>query len=148
MGVCLRYAEDRDEAEDILQNGFIKVFENIETFRGTGSLEGWIRRIMVNTALNNYRQKKSMQNTVDVDDVHYMLAEEHNMIDSFHANDLLKIIQKLPTGFRTVFNLYAVEGYTHKEIADMLGISENTSKSQYSRARMHLQKMILIEKAV
>ncbi|MEW6470097.1 MAG: RNA polymerase sigma factor [Bacteroidota bacterium] len=145
MGVCLRYADSRDEAEDILQNAFIKIFENIETFKGSGSLEGWIRRIMVNTALNNYRQNKASRQKVDLDSVEYMLPGDHQVSNSLDAKELLKLIQTLPAGFRTVFNLFAIEGYSHKEIAEQLNISEGTSKSQYSRARAYLQKALKTE---
>ena len=145
MGVCLRYADGRDEAEDILQNGFIKVFENIESFKGSGSLEGWIRKIMVNTALNNYRQNKAGRLKVDLDAVEYMLPSDNQVSGTLDVKELMKTIQQLPAGFRTVFNLFAIEGYSHKEIAEQLNISEGTSKSQYSRARMYLQKALKIE---
>lgn len=145
MGVCLRYADGRDEAEDILQNAFIKVFENIETFKGSGSLEGWVRKIMVNTALNNYRQNKAGRHKVDLDSVEYMLPGDNHVSNTFNAKELLTVIQQLPVGFRTVFNLFAIEGYSHKEIAEQLNISEGTSKSQYSRARTYLQKALKIE---
>lgn len=144
MGVCLRYCDSTEEAEDVVQNGFISVFENIESFRGTGSLEGWVRKIMVNTALTNIRKNKKLKQNVELDSVEYMLPSSNHLNDSFAAKDLLKIIQTLPTGFRTVFNLYAIEGYSHKEIGEMLNISEGTSKSQYSRAKAHLQKIIPI----
>jgi len=145
-GVCLRYTDDKDEAQDILQNGFIKVFENIETFKATGSLEGWIRRIMVNTALNHYRQDKASRLKVDLDSVDYMLEGSDNVGGELDAKELLKVIQTLPAGFRAVFNMFAIEGYSHKEIAEQLNISEGTSKSQYSRARAYLQKLLTDEK--
>ena len=146
MGVCLRYSDRREEAEDIFQNGFVRVFENIKTFKGLGSLEGWVRRIMVNEALTYIRKNKAMKLNVDIDKVEYMLPGGNLISESMNAKDLLNIIQKLPIGFRTVFNLYAIEGYSHKEIAMQLGISEGTSQSQYARARVHLQKMVLTEK--
>jgi RNA polymerase sigma factor (sigma-70 family) len=145
-GVCLRYTDDKDEAEDILQNGFIKVFENIETFKASGSLEGWIRRIMVNTALNHYRQNKAQRLKVDLDTVDYMLEGSDHVDGTLNTKELLKIIQTLPAGFRAVFNMFAIEGYSHKEIAEQLHISEGTSKSQYSRARAYLQKLLAPEK--
>ena len=145
-GVCLRYTDDRDEAEDILQNGFIKVFENIETFKASGSLEGWIRRIMVNTALNHYRQNKASRMKVELDSVDYMLEGNDHVDGSLNTKELLKVIQTLPAGFRAVFNMFAIEGYSHKEIAEILNISEGTSKSQYSRARVYLQKLLTSEK--
>lgn len=142
MGVCLRYSESQEEAEDVLQNGFITVFQNIATFKSLGSFEGWVRKIMVNTALTNIRKNKKFKLNVDIDNVSYMLPSTNHVVENFAANDLLKLIKTLPPGFRTVFNLYAIEGYSHKEIGDLLNISEGTSKSQYSRAKAHLQKMI------
>lgn len=142
MGVCLRYSQNTEEAEDVLQNGFISVFQNIESFKGAGSFEGWIRRIMVNTALTNIRKNKKLMQNIELDSVEYMLPSSNSVSESYGAKDLLKIIQTLPPGFQTVFNLYAIEGYSHKEIGDLLGISEGTSKSQYSRAKAHLQKLI------
>ena len=146
MGVCLRYCDSTEEAEDVVQNGFISIFENIESFKGTGSLEGWIRKIMVNTALTNIRKNKKLKQNIELDSVEFMLPSNIYQNDSFAAKDLLKIIQALPVGFKTVFNLYAIEGYSHKEIGEMLNISEGTSKSQYSRAKAHLQKIIPIDK--
>lgn len=146
MGVCLRYCDSHEEAEDVVQNGFISVFENIESYKGTGSLEGWIRKIMVNTALTNIRKNKKLKQNIELDSVEFMLPSTIHTNDSFAAKDLLKIIQTLPVGFKTVFNLYAIEGYSHKEIGEMLNISEGTSKSQYSRAKAHLQKIIPIDR--
>lgn len=142
MGVCIRYADRREEAEDMLQNGFIKVFEKIDTFKGTGSLEGWIRKIIVNESLTYIRKNKQMKMNVDIENAKYMIPGQNHIGDTVNEKDLLRIIQQLPVGFRTVFNLFAIEGYSHKEIAEQLGITEGTSKSQYSRARTHLQKMI------
>lgn len=141
-GVCMRYADRYDEAQDIVQNGFIKVFKKINTFSGKGSLEGWIRRIMVNTALDHLRSNKAERFNVNIDDVDYKLKKKELILDRLQADDLLQIIKELPTGYRTVFNLYAIEGYSHKEIAEQLEISENTSKSQYSRARALLKKKL------
>ncbi|MEQ8625188.1 MAG: RNA polymerase sigma factor [Vicingaceae bacterium] len=141
-GVCMRYADSYAEAQDIVQDGFIKVFKKIGTFSGTGSLEGWIRRIMVNTALDYLRSIKNERFNVSVDDVDYLLKEKQKIVSSMQAEDLLAVVRTLPTGYRTVFNMYAVEGYSHKEIGELLEISENTSKSQYSRARTLLQKKL------
>lgn len=147
MGVCLRYTKDVEEAQDVLQIGFVKVFEKLHLFNNEGSLEGWIRKVLVNTALDQIRKNKKFDDNVDLSKVDYSMATENeNVLDQLSANDLLKIIQAMPTGFRTVFNLYAIEGYSHQEIADQLNISINTSKSQYSRARVYLQKIILEEK--
>lgn len=147
MGVCLRYTKDSSEAEDVLQLAFIKVFGKLDMFNNEGSLEGWIRKIVVNTALDSIRKNKKFLDNVEIDKVDFQLQKnEVTGQDNLQAEDLLKIIQKMPTGFKTVFNLYAIEGYSHKEIADELGISVNTSKSQYSRAKVYLQKLLEKEK--
>ena len=140
--VCLRYARDQDEANDILQNGFIKVFSKGHLYEGKGSLEGWIRRIMVNTAIESHRSNKIIFLSTEE-----LEREEIGKIATFSVNhldykDLLALIKKLPMGYRTVFNLYAIEGYNHKEIASMLAISEGSSKSQLSRARTWLKERI------
>ncbi len=142
MGVCIRYADRREEAEDMLQNGFIRVFDKLETFRGAGSLEGWVRKIIVNESLTWLRKNKAMRLNIDIDDAKYMVPGNNHVGENINEKDLLKMIQQLPTGFRTVFNMYAIEGYSHKEIAEQLGITEGTSKSQYSRAKTHLQAML------
>ncbi|MCB0476620.1 MAG: RNA polymerase sigma factor [Crocinitomicaceae bacterium] len=142
LGVVLRYAKDEDEAYDILQDGFVKVFSKIHSFNMEGSLEGWIRRIMVNTALDQYRKNKKYQKDVKLDDVSFFLEHDDFIVESLAANDLMKIINAMPRGYRIVFNMFAVEGYSHKEIADKLGVSENTSKSQYSRARQFVKKIL------
>ncbi|MCG8385826.1 MAG: sigma-70 family RNA polymerase sigma factor [Cytophagales bacterium] len=142
LGVCCRYIKDFDQAEDVMIGGFVKVFDRIGQFKGEGSFEGWIRRIMVNEALTYIRKNKKMYLEVDIEAADR--EPNYRTLDSeLEANDLLKLVQQLPTGYRTVFNLYAIEGYSHKEIAEQLGISENTSKSQLSRARVLLQKQLL-----
>ena len=140
MGICLRYAKDRDDAEDILQTGFIRVFQKISDFRMEGSFEGWVKRIMVNTALEHYRKNLRSLTAISLDEV----QEEVGFADwnALEVQDLLKLIQSLPNGYRVVFNLYALEGYSHKEIADELGITESGSKSQLSRARALLKEKI------
>ena len=147
MGLCMRYAAHREEAEDMLQEGWIKVFRNLHSFRFEGSAEGWIKRVIVNACLEMLRKNKKMLNQVDIEAVEEIKFSEFSFSDTLSANDLLKMIHKLPAGYRTVFNMFAVEGYSHKEIGAMLGISESTSKSQYSRARAHLQKMLEMENA-
>lgn len=142
LGVVLRYAKDEDEAYDILQDGFVKVFSKIHSFNMEGSLEGWIRRIMVNTALDQYRKNKKRMRDVKLDDVSYFLEKDDFIIESLAAQDLMKIINAMPKGYKIVFNMFAIEGYSHKEIADKLGVSENTSKSQYSRARQFVRKIL------
>ncbi|MEO5571307.1 MAG: RNA polymerase sigma factor [Bacteroidia bacterium] len=148
LGVCLRYADCTEEAQDILQDGFIKVFEKINTYHATGALEGWIKRIMVNTALDNFRRRVNERNHVqiDINEVAYNTGY-NDAPENISVKELLKVIQQLPAGYRTIFNLYAIEGYSHKEISEMLGIAESTSKSQFARARVHLQKSIQLEKA-
>lgn len=142
LGVVLRYAKDEDEAYDILQDGFVKVFGKIHSFNMEGSLEGWIRRIMVNTALDQYRKNKKRMKDVRMDDVSFFLEQDDFIIEGLAANDLMKIINAMPKGYKIVFNMFAIEGYSHKEIADKLGVSENTSKSQYSRARQFVRKIL------
>lgn len=146
MGVCLRYSQSEEEAQDVLQMGFIKVFEKLHMYSSEGSLEGWIRKVIVNTALDNIRKNKKFNDNVELDKVEFQLNNNSETgLEALSAKDLLKIIQEMPPGFRTVFNLYAIEGYSHKEIAEQLGITESTSKSQYSRARVYLQKIIIEE---
>ncbi|KAB2918580.1 sigma-70 family RNA polymerase sigma factor [Oscillatoria amoena NRMC-F 0135] len=140
-GVCLRYASDPEAARDLLQDGFIKVFQNLAGFKGQGSFEGWIRRIMVNNALEMLRKLSSKAQHVDVEDVQEELYESTNF-SRYDMNYLLSKIQQLAPGYRAVFNLYVIEGFQHNEIAEMLGISENTSKSQLSRARKLLQESL------
>jgi RNA polymerase sigma factor (sigma-70 family) len=139
--VCCRYVKDKMNAEDVLVTAFTKVFDRISQFKSEGSFEGWIRRIVVNESLTWLRQHKFMQVETDIEaadfEPDYQMLEDH-----LQAEDLLKLIDGLPAGYKVVFNLYAIEGYSHKEIADQLGINENTSKSQLSRARVYLQKQL------
>lgn len=141
FGVCLRYSNNRENAEDVLQDGFIKVFKSIGSFSGKGSLEGWIRRIMVNTALESHRKKGKMYAVVDLEQA-YNLDSGYDLVSEINRDEILELIQKLPDGYRTIFNLYAIEGYSHREIGEMLKISEGTSKSQLARARYQLQDSI------
>lgn len=142
LGICMRYIKDRTNAEDVMIRGFLKVFEKMDQFNHSGSFEGWIKRIMVNEALMFIRKNKNMYLEIDIE---YAEKEPdyQNLENMIEASELMKIINGLPTGYRTIFNLYAIEGYSHKEIADMLEISENTSKSQLSRARLFLQKRVV-----
>lgn len=141
-GVCLRYVRADVEAEDVLMKGFMKVFTNIDKYTGAGSLEGWIRKIIVNEALEYLRRNKKLFLHTEVEAADYE-PDIHLLDHSLETEDLLKMIQKLAPGYQAVFNLYAIEGYSHKEIAQMLEISENTSKSQLSRARQLLQQYLL-----
>src|SRR5215813_204539 len=140
-GVCLRYAGNAEEAEDILQEGFIKVFKKLGSFRGEGSFEGWIRRIFVNTAIEHFRRKRYLQPVTEKEE-NTIEGKYLSALDSLAEKDILELVRQLSPGYRTVFNMYVVEGYTHKEIGDMLGISEGTSKSQLSRAKVILQDMV------
>lgn len=142
MAVCLRYSKDVEEAEDILQDGFIKMFNKLPDFKMEGSLEGWVRRIMVNTSLDAIRRNKKHLGDSKLEDVDYKISAQESTMDSLLAEDLMKLVQKLPDGYKVVFNLFAIEGYSHKEIADLLGVTENTSKSQYSRARAYLRAQL------
>lgn len=143
FGVCLRYMNGDDEAQDVLQDGFVKVFDNLSKYEKKGSLEGWVRRIIVNTALDQIRKNKKFVDNVAADSVSYLLEDNVYIVEDLQADDLLKIINKLPVGYRVVFNLFAIEGYSHKEIAEKLDITESTSKSQYSRARKILRTVLL-----
>ncbi len=140
-GICLRYAANSEDARDILQDGFIKVFSNLGKFMGTGSFEGWMRRIFVNTAIEHYRKKNNLF-AISEHQEENIADKEVSALDELEAGDIIKLISELPNGYRTVFNLFAVEGYTHKEIAEMMNISEGTSKSQYARAKAWLQEKI------
>ena len=141
MVVCNRYSKTLQEAEDVLQEGFIKIFRSIHDFRFESKLETWITRIMINTALNSQRQKLYLMPMVDVDDLSIPEREEISLA-GFHLSELVAIIQSLPDGCRVVFNMFAIEGYSHKEIGGLLGISEGTSKSQYNRAKSLLRVKI------
>lgn len=142
MGVCLRYVNDRETARDLLQEGFVKVFSSINSYMGNGSFEGWVRKIFVNVALEYLRRNDVMRETVDLDEVAELSQPDSSVVSELSANDLLRLIHQLPAGFRTVFNLFAIEGYSHREISQMLNITESTSRSQYVRARQILQKRI------
>lgn len=141
-GVCLRYANYELEADDMLQDSFIKIFEKISTYNYSGSFEGWMRRIVVNTALDHIKRNKKYASDIDFEQVDFYRRVHSLIVEKMEAKELLKIIATIPQGYRTVFNLYAIEGYSHKEIAEMLGITESTSKSQYSRAKQYIQEIL------
>ncbi|MDP9048082.1 MAG: sigma-70 family RNA polymerase sigma factor [Bacteroidota bacterium] len=143
LGVCMRFATDRMEAEDMLQNGFIKVFQKINDYRGEGSFEGWIRRIMVHSAIEYYRKYHKMMQLADIENESNDFSVDPLVTANLAAKDLMILIQRLSPGYRIVFNLYAIEGYSHKEIAAIAGITEGASKSQLSRARSVLKQQIL-----
>lgn len=141
FGICMRFAKNSQEAEDILQEGFIKIFKNLKTYRNEGVLEAWMRRVIINTAINLY--KKKIPNFQDIDFERWKNRQVRNdAIDNLSHAELLEVIQELPKGYRMVFNMNVIEGYTHKEISEKLNISVNTSKSQLSRARKVLQNKI------
>ncbi|MCM5529279.1 RNA polymerase sigma factor [Parasegetibacter sp. NRK P23] len=140
-GVCLRYTSDQEEAQDILQEGFIKVFRNLEKFRQEGSFEGWIRRIVINTAIEHFRRRKHLQPVTEKEEA-AIEATEESALDRLAEKDIIALVRQLSPGYRAVFNLYVIEGYGHKEIAEMLGISEGTSKSQLARAKAVLQRLV------
>jgi RNA polymerase sigma-70 factor (ECF subfamily) len=142
LSLCCRYVKDRMDAEDVMVVAFTKVFDRIKQFKGDGSFEGWVRRIMVNESLTYLRKNKSMYLETDIEAADR--EPDYNKISGeLEAEDLRKLIADLPTGYRIVFNLYAIDGFSHQEIADQLGVSENTSKSQLSRARTLLQKRLI-----
>jgi RNA polymerase sigma-70 factor (ECF subfamily) len=140
LGVCLRYAGTREVARDLLHDGFIRVFNKIKTYRGDGSFEGWMRKLFVNTALEYLRKKDVLKKYEDYST--FIPAVDYSVFEKISADELMEKIAALPAGYRTVFNLYAIEGYSHQEIAALLYISESASRSQYTRARSCLQKMI------
>ena len=146
LGVCLRYSKNREEAEEVLHEGFLKVFTYIKNFRGDGSFEGWIRKIMVNCALSRFRNKSMLHPVIGLDAFHYDAAGQTDIASNMDAKELLSLVQSLPPGYRMVFNLYVFEGYKHREIAEALGISEGTSKSNLSDARAFLQKALMPKK--
>jgi RNA polymerase sigma factor (sigma-70 family) len=140
-GLCYRYIKDSMTAEDVLVTSFMKVFDKIDQFKHEGSFEGWIRRIVVNEALSSLRKNRTMYLETELEQADYE-PNYNSLSDHLEEEDLLNMVNELPTGYRIVFNMYAIDGYSHKEIADSLGISENTSKSQLSRARTFLQKLL------
>lgn len=146
--LCIRYVGDRNQAEDILQDGFITLFMRLKDYKGEGSFEGWARRIFVTTALMHLRKKDTLKMSEDLEVAKGLKTEITGQIQNIGYKELLGLVTQLPTGFRTVFNLYAVEGYSHKEIGEMLGISESTSRTQYSRARAWLQNKIRVKENV
>jgi RNA polymerase sigma-70 factor (ECF subfamily) len=143
MGVCMRYVNDYETARDLLHDGFIKVFTHISSFQGEGSFEGWLRRVFVTTALEYLRKNDVLRESYDISTSYNLQTEEETIIERISADELRAIIGTLPTGFRTVFNLYAVEGYSHKEIGKLLSITESTSRSQFARAKNLLKQKII-----
>jgi RNA polymerase sigma-70 factor (ECF subfamily) len=140
--VCLRYANNSDDAQDLLQEGFIKVYKNLHRFRAEGSFEGWVRRVFINSSIEHYRKKQAKLTTVSDKEENTIEDSDISALDSLAERDIINLIQDLSPGYRTVFNLYVIEGYSHKEIGELLNISEGTSKSQLARAKSILQKKV------
>lgn len=143
LGVCYRYAKNKPDAEDMLQEGFIRVFSQLHQFRGEGSLEGWIRRIIVHTCINIIKKNKKFNDCIDISHAMELTTHADAVPSIVQSKQIVECIRQLPLGYRTVLNLFAIEGYSHKEIALMLDIEESTSRSQYSRAKTILQEMLV-----
>lgn len=148
LSVCYRFAHNREDAEDMLQEGFIKVFSQIHTFRNQGALEGWIRRIIVHTCINTLKKNKKFAENVELIHASSVQVREETIPSIMQAKQLIECIRMLPMGYRTVLNLYAIEGYTHKEIGDMLDVEESTSRSQYTRAKQMLEDILVKRKII
>lgn len=148
LGVCYRYARNREDAEDMLQEGFMKVFNQIHQFKAEGSLEGWIRKIVVHTCINILKKNKKFADSVSLLHAHDIKLSEYNVPSLLQAKQIVECIRMLPLGYRTVLNLYAIEGFSHKEIGAILDIEESTSRSQYTRARALLQDILLKKKII
>src|SRR6476659_4168189 len=146
LGVCYRFARNREDAEDMMQEGFIKVFTQIHQFRGQGALEGWIRRIIVHTCINVLKKNKKFTDSVDLFHASSMYLNENNIPSILQAKQVVECIRLLPLGYKTVLNLYAIEGFSHKEIAAILDIEESTSRSQYTRAKAMLEDILIRKK--
>lgn len=143
LSVCYRFAHNREDAEDMLQEGFIKVFSQIHTFQNKGAFEGWIRRIIVHTCINNLKKNKKFNESVDLIHANTIQVREESVPSIVQAKQVVECIRVLPIGYRTVLNLYAIEGYSHKEIAEVLDIEESTSRSQYTRAKQMLEDILI-----
>jgi len=146
LSVCYRFAQNREDAEDMLQEGFIKVFTQIKTFQNKGAFEGWIRRIIVHTCINFLKKYKKFNESIDLAYAGYLQVKEETVPSIMQAKQVVECIRLLPVGYKTVLNLYAIEGYNHKEIAEMLDIEESTSRSQYTRARTMLEGILIKKK--
>jgi RNA polymerase sigma factor (sigma-70 family) len=146
LAVCYRYAHNREDAEDMLQEGFIKVFSQIHTFKSQGAFEGWVRRIMIHTCINNLKKNKKFKESVDLIHANSLQIREDTIPSILQAKQVVECIRLLPIGYRTVLNLYAIEGFSHKEISSMLDIEESTSRSQYTRAKAMLEDILIKKK--
>ena len=148
LSVCYRYAKNREDAEDMLQEGFIKVFSQITKFEKRGSLEGWILRIIVHTCINHLKKNKKFNDNVELAHAGNLVIREDYIPSIIQAKQIVETIRTLPIGYRTVLNLYAIEGYSHKEIGQLLDIEESTSRSQYTRAKTMLEEMLLNKRII
>ena len=148
LGVCYRFGHNREDAEDMLQEGFIKVFTQMHQFRNQGALEGWIRRIIVHTCINVLKKNKKFTDSVDLIHANSIHLNENNIPSILQAKQVIESVRMLPLGYRTVLNLYAIEGYSHKEISEMLDIEESTSRSQYTRAKAMLEDILIKKKII
>jgi len=148
LAVCYRFAHNREDAEDMLQESFIKVFSQIHTFQNKGAFEGWIRRIIVHTCINHLKKNKRFNESVDIINASAIQVREESIPSIVQAKQIVECIRLLPIGYRTALNLYAIEGYSHKEIAEMLDIEESTSRSQYTRAKQMLEEILLKKKII
>ncbi|WP_462254936.1 RNA polymerase sigma factor [Ferruginibacter sp.] len=148
LGVCYRFAKNREDAEDMLQEGFIKVFTQMHQYRNEGALEGWIRRIIVHTCINNLKKHKKFSDSLDIIHAHSVYINEEMIPSIMQAKQVVECIRMLPLGYRTVLNLYAIEGFPHKDIAGMLDIEESTSRSQYTRAKAMLEEILIRKKII
>lgn len=148
LSVCYRFGQSREDAEDMLQEGFIKVFSQIHSFQNKGAFEGWVRRIIVHTCINILKKNKKFNENIDLDNAGYVEMKEESMPSVLQGRQVLECIRLLPVGYKTVLNLYAIEGYSHKEIGEMLDIEESTSRSQYTRAKNMLETILIKKKII
>jgi RNA polymerase sigma factor (sigma-70 family) len=142
MGVCLRYCKDKETAKDLLHDGFLKIYTHLDSFEGKGSFEGWIRRIMINTALEYLRKKSDEGYNMDIEEAFTLTSDDYGVLEKMQADELLKTIQKLPDTYRTTFNLFVIEGYSHREIAEAMNITESSSRVYLTRAKQLIQQML------
>lgn len=143
LAICYRYGNSRADAEDMLQESFVKIFTHLQTFKYEGNFEGWLKRITIFTCINFLKKNKRFSEVAELDSAHEVAAQDSNIPLIMQAKQVIESIKLLPTGFRTILNLYAIEGYSHREIAEMLDIEESTSRSQYSRAKTHLENILI-----
>ncbi len=148
LSVCYRFSNSREDAEDMLQEGFIKIFTQINSFQNKGAFEGWVRKIIVHTCINFLKKNKKFKESIDLDQATYLEIKEETMPSIMQARQVVECIRLLPLGYKTVLNLYALEGYSHKEIGTMLDIEESTSRSQYTRAKVMLESILLKKKII